>query len=275
MLRQRVITAVVLLLVLIVVLTVAKPWGFPAFALVAVGIVIAEWLALLGLSRQTTVVAAGVMVFVLWVVGSTPLVGQIGLWVMGIAAACWIALALFLFTTGRFPPSDRWRLPYALLALLLPSACWFALVEAYGIGLVFLLSLLAIVWAADIAAYFAGRAFGKRKLAPAISPGKTWAGAVGGAIAGMVLALVVVAIPAAVGNVFSVLALRVPLWVVLLIVAALVAMSIVGDLFESQLKRQRGVKDSGTLLPGHGGVFDRVDALLPVVPLAIVLVRLL
>ena len=186
----------------------------------------------------------------------------------------WLALALCLFIAGRFPPSDRWRLVYAGLALLLPAACWFALVAAYRNGLVFLISILAIVWAADIAAYFAGRAFGKKKLAPSISPGKTWAGAIGGAIAALIVAALIPAaialgLPQLSGSFFAVLGQRWPSIAVLAAVLVLVVLSIVGDLFESQLKRQHGVKDSGRLLPGHGGVFDRVDALLPVVPVAV------
>ena len=186
-------------------------------------------------------------------------------------AAVWLLLAACLFVTGRFPASDRWRIGYAALALLLPAGCWFALVAAYREGLVFLISILATVWAADIAAYFAGRAFGKKKLAPSISPGKTWAGAVGGAIAALVLTAIAAEFPQWSGSYFGVLAQRWPMVAVLAVVLALVVFSIVGDLFESQLKRQRGVKDSGRLLPGHGGVFDRVDALLPVVPIAVLL----
>ncbi len=274
MLKQRVITALVLLAVLIVVLTFARPWGFPAFALAAVAAVIGEWLALLGLSRTTSVVAAGVMVFVLWLVDASAWSAEVSSWVMAVASITWAALALTLFTTGRFPSAERWRLPHALLALLLPSACWFGLVAAYRSGLPFLLSLFATVWAADVAAYFTGRAFGKRKLAPTISPGKTWAGAAGGALAAMVLAGVVALMPSAADSFFSVLAARVSVPAMLVVVLGLVALSIVGDLFESQLKRQHGVKDSGRLLPGHGGVFDRVDALLPVVPIAMLLSRL-
>lgn len=269
MLKQRIATALVLLGVLIVALTAGRPYGFPIFALVLVGIVVAEWLRLLQISALTAAVAAAVLMFVLWIVDTTAWAGPVSRVVWIASTLVWFALAIGLFARGRFPPSDRWRLGYACLALLLPSACWFALVTAYRQGLVFLLSILAIVWAADIAAYFAGRAFGKRKLAPAISPGKTWAGAVGGASAAVLLAIVCLSVPQFGDSVFAVAGRRWPIVVVIGIALVLAALSIVGDLFESQLKRQCGVKDSGRLLPGHGGVFDRVDALLPIVPLAV------
>ncbi len=134
-------------------------------------------------------------------------------------------------------------------------------------------SILAAVWAADVAAYFAGRAWGKRKLAPSISPGKTWAGAVGGAVAAMLVALVCCEVPMLSDSFFATIGRRWSLGAALAVALVLAAFSIVGDLFESQLKRQRGVKDSSNLLPGHGGVFDRVDALLPIVPMALLLQR--
>ena len=271
MLKQRIITALVLLALLAVALTLGRPFGFPLFALALVGIVTGEWLQLLALSRRTSIVVAVVMAALLWVIDATSSMPAVPVVAWAASTLLWVGLAAVLFTTGRFPPSDRWRVGYVALALLLPSACWFALVAAYRQGLVYLVSILAIVWAADIAAYFAGRAFGKRKLAPAISPGKTWAGAVGGAVATLLLAVVAVAVPQLDESFFAELGRHWSLAIVLVVALLLTVLSVVGDLFESQLKRQRGVKDSGTLLPGHGGVFDRVDALLPIVPLALLL----
>ncbi|MEO8936027.1 MAG: phosphatidate cytidylyltransferase [Burkholderiaceae bacterium] len=275
MLRQRIITALVLLAVLMLALTLGRPFGFPIFALVMVGFVTGEWLQLLSLSKQTSIVVSGVMMFAMWMIDTTSAAHGVALVLWAAATLVWLALAVSLFVSGRFPPSDRWRMAYACLALLLPAACWFALVEAYRQGLVFLVSILAIVWAADIAAYFAGKAFGKRKLAPSISPGKTWAGAIGGAVATVLLAFVAMLTPVLSDSFFAVLAVRWrtgwPIVAVLAVTLLLVILSVVGDLFESQLKRQRGVKDSGRMLPGHGGVFDRVDALLPIVPVAMLL----
>jgi phosphatidate cytidylyltransferase len=133
---------------------------------------------------------------------------------------------------------------------------------------VFLISAMAIVWVADIGAYFAGRAFGRRKLAPEISPGKTWEGVAGGWLAVLVLAGISTQIPILADSFAPALQVRFgwPIWVVLM--SVLVAASVVGDLFESLMKRRAGVKDSSALLPGHGGVLDRIDALVPVMPLA-------
>ncbi len=213
------------------------------------------------------------MAFVLWIVDGSPYADRVAAASWAAAAVVWVALAAGLFASGRFPPSDRARLVYALLALLVPAACWFALVAAYRDGLVELLSILAVVWAADVAAYFAGRAWGRRKLAPSISPGKTWAGAVGGAVAAMAVAWVCCVVPSLSDSFFAIVGRRWSLVAALAVGLVLAVFSIVGDLFESQLKRQRGVKDSSNLLPGHGGVFDRVDALLPIVPMALLLQR--
>ena len=271
MLKQRIITALALLIVLAVALTIGRPYGFPVLALLLVGILIGEWLSLLRLSKLTSMVVAGVMMFVLWVVDTSGLSSNVALACCAAATVVWLALTAGLFASGRFPDTDRWRLAYAGLALLMPAAAWFGLVAAYRQGLVFMISILAIVWAADVAAYFAGRAFGKRKLAPSISPGKTWAGAIGGALAALALAIVALSAPQLADSFFAVIGRRWSWVVVLATTLSLVVVSVVGDLFESQLKRQRGVKDSGTLLPGHGGVFDRLDALLPIVPATLLL----
>ena len=123
-----------------------------------------------------------------------------------------------------------------------------------------LLSVLAIVWLADIAAYFAGRAFGKRKLAPSISPGKTWAGAWGAVVGVMIYGFLV-------SNWLSPM-FQSQTMIFALVLLALTVLSIVGDLFESLLKRNAGIKDSSNILPGHGGILDRIDALLFAAPVA-------
>jgi len=116
---------------------------------------------------------------------------------------------------------------------------------------------MAMVWVADISAYFAGRKFGKHKLAPGISPGKTWEG-VAGAVLGVLVYVVLVMAGSGMTQHYS----------LILFAMVGVALSVVGDLFESAIKRQAGVKDSGTLLPGHGGLLDRIDALTSTLPLA-------
>jgi phosphatidate cytidylyltransferase len=150
--------------------------------------------------------------------------------------------------------------------------CFVAIVALFMHSPLYLLSVMALVWIADIGAYFSGKAFGKRKLAPSISPGKSWEGAIGGGIAVLVIAAITIfAAPSApwLQDTFAVqLQLRRGWPMALLVLLVLVAASIVGDLFESQLKRRAGIKDSSNLLPGHGGVLDRIDALIPVLPFA-------
>jgi phosphatidate cytidylyltransferase len=139
--------------------------------------------------------------------------------------------------------------------VILPAALAFVILRPLEVLLVLLL-----VWIADTAAYFVGRAWGRHKLAPGISPGKTWEGALGGTAGALVYAIIL-------GTFIEGL-----LWVPYLLAAALLAvLSIVGDLFESAVKRQAAVKDSGTLLPGHGGILDRIDSATAALPVAALL----
>jgi phosphatidate cytidylyltransferase len=164
----------------------------------------------------------------------------------------------------RRPTAGRWSTLAAGMVVLL--ATWVALVELHSHSPWLVLAAMATVWIADTAAYFSGRRFGRRKLAPSISPNKTWEG-VWGAFAAVVLYALVLAMVSP----SAAIPARLSTTGTLAFVACAVlvaAVSIVGDLFESHLKRQAGVKDSGALLPGHGGVLDRVDALLAAMPLA-------
>lgn len=153
----------------------------------------------------------------------------------------------------------------------MPAAfvAWAVLAQMYiARGAAFVVSLLALVWVADIAAYFAGRAFGKRKLAPRVSPGKT----IAGAVAGVLGAVVWIGLSSLWDGTYGhALVARWSFWLALPLAAALGVLSIIGDLFESLLKRRAGRKDSSALLPGHGGVYDRIDAILPVAPFALIL----
>lgn len=164
---------------------------------------------------------------------------------------------------------------YSILGLIILPATWFALVFLRELGLVFLLSIMALVWVADIGAYFIGKAFGKHKLAAQISPGKSIEGAIGGlGLCYLYAFLCVVYLPLG-DTLFGALAIRFGWVAMFLMVTVLAAFSVFGDLFESQLKRLAGVKDSSHLLPGHGGVLDRVDALIPTMPIAALLAGLI
>ncbi|ETH86603.1 phosphatidate cytidylyltransferase-like protein [Bordetella pertussis STO1-CHOC-0018] len=160
-------------------------------------------------------------------------------------------------------------LGWTLFAIPAVLAAWSVLALMYlSRGGAYVVSLLALVWVADIAAYFAGRAFGKRKLAPRVSPGKT----VAGAVAGVLGAVAWIALSSQWDGTYGqALVERWSWWLALPAAALLGVVSIVGDLFESLLKRRAGRKDSSALLPGHGGVYDRIDAILPVAPLALLM----
>lgn len=141
-----------------------------------------------------------------------------------------------------------------------------AILRELGLGV--LLSVLIWVWAADIGAYFAGKGFGKHKLAPSLSPGKTIEGMLGGLFLVVLVSLFFIANDFWPLNYFSLLYQQIGLASMLFITLAGSLLSVIGDLFESQLKRLANVKDSSQLLPGHGGFLDRIDALLPVLPFA-------
>jgi phosphatidate cytidylyltransferase len=269
-LKQRVITAVVLLALLVGALA----WSTIAFELLATAIVAAalgEWMQLVGWPRGPAVAGAVVFGAVLFVVALVmpQWVEHALLPLSLLATIVWAALAVLLVQ----PDAMSVRMPRGVstvLAVLMMSAAWVALVHFLLEGVVVLLSVLVIVWVADTAAYFAGRAFGKRKLAPHISPGKTWAGVVGAVVAVIGVAAVAHVVAPGAGLLSN--RLLATLGVVgAVLLGAIVLLSIVGDLFESLLKRQAGVKDSSRLLPGHGGFYDRVDALLPTLPLAALL----
>jgi phosphatidate cytidylyltransferase len=280
MLRQRVITAVVLLALLLPALFAANPWYFVAFGLLFISAAGWEWARLNGAAGAGPALASGVLLALAcgaslpWLVsGQVPAV----LWQGGLLA--WLAGGAWALRGGppawsQRPPLLRWALGLALLWL-----AWLALAAGRIIGTNFLLSALCVVWAADIGAYFSGRAFGRRKLAPAISPGKSWEGVYGGVASVLLLAaLWLWAEPQLAGwtsgspSLFKLLLQRYGALGVVAGSLLLTALSVGGDLFESLVKRAAGVKDSSGLLPGHGGVLDRVDALLPVLPAALALV---
>ncbi|HEX3636872.1 MAG TPA: phosphatidate cytidylyltransferase, partial [Paraburkholderia sp.] len=187
------------------------------------------------------------------------------------AAIFWVIAGPYVLLRKPTLAQGAWRAFLFLAGIVVFVACWHALVAARMKGVPFVLSLLLLVWLADIGAYFSGKAFGKHKLAPAISPGKTWEGAIGGWLVVMIVAAAAVFWHAFEPTLYSALLAQLGAVRTLLALTLLVAFSVVGDLFESMMKRQAGVKDSSGLLPGHGGVLDRIDALLPVLPLAMLL----
>ncbi len=171
--------------------------------------------------------------------------------------------AIFWFLFAPICLLKSFKMPkivLAFLGLLLIGAFWAALICLRVIDATLLLSLMATIWIADSAAYFAGKQFGKHKLAPSISPGKTWEGVAGALVGVTIFAAIIV-----LGFGYHDLLIFPLFW-------AVAILGVMGDLFESMLKRQAGVKDSGNILPGHGGVLDRIDGLIPALPVAVILI---
>lgn len=281
MLKQRVITALVLLLILLPALFYPTPEPFALLALVLIAAAAWEWGRLNSCSQTVSLLGVLTCVLLCGLTWSMGLLYRSVPMVWSVAGGLWVLLGGWLLRKGvpvwsSVPAGLRWSAGLGAL-----WATWLAVAQARVIGINFLLSVLVLVWVADIAAYFAGKAFGGRfsaaKLAPSISPGKSWEGVWGGMVGVVVLALTWrwadQAWQLAVPSLYSRLGDH-GSWFLLLAVLFLATMSVVGDLVESLIKRSAGVKDSSGLLPGHGGVLDRVDALLPTLPLAMMLISL-
>ena len=283
MLRQRIITAVIMLAVLVAALWSASPVPFIVLALVMMAAAAWEW------ARLNGVQGAGALALGAAIVLACGLSWWAG-WVNEPFRAWWLVVALWVVVGGLLISVgvDGWsRVPAFLRLALGPAAlwvAWLAVVQARLVGVNFLLSVLALVAAADIAAYFAGRAFGgqlvARKLAPSISPNKSWEGVFGGMAGVLLLAALWIFFDRQIAPADWSRSLYSHLWqgggLVWLVpsVIALAGLSVVGDLVESLVKRAAGAKDSSQLLPGHGGVLDRIDAQLPTLPFAMALVTL-
>ena len=256
MLKARVITALALVAALLAVLFLAPA----AVAAAAFGLIAAlaawEWAGLMKVDKAGRVLYAGFVV-VSCITAWGQMAAFLDLWLLSVAF--WLLVAPFwLWRRWRLAANDF--VGYAVgWILIVPT--WAAMVALHERSPWLLLAAMALVWVADIAAYFTGRAFGRRKLAPAISPGKTWEGAIGAAAAVLAYGIVLMAVAGGAPSLALLLAAALALLLV-------TAVSIVGDLFESLIKRQAEVKDSSQLLPGHGGVLDRIDSLTATLPLA-------
>lgn len=277
MLGQRVLTAIVLLAILLPALFHPQAGYFNFVVLILISAAGWEWGKLNGAS-QMGAIGLGVLCLglctIAWFEGVLDNRQSLnGFW-LGMSAL-WVIGGAFLLRGG----ASLWRaMPDAVrlgIGPVLLLATWLAVAQARLIGINFLLSIFLLVWVADIFAYFAGKTWGgkftKSKLAPSISPGKSWEGVWGGVFGVAMLSQAWIWVDShyamASPSIFSMLSEKG--WTALVIlVLLLVAMSVVGDLVESLIKRSAGAKDSSGLLPGHGGVLDRVDALLPVFPIS-------
>ncbi len=265
MLKTRVITALVLVGVLLPSLFWLPQSAWALLTAAVIGVAAWEWGALLGwqqgarrlLGAATALICVGLAQVAPAALG----IGTFAPAAPWVVALYTLSVVFWIFLIPLWL-NRQWRLS-SLAGLLVGAVVllptWLALVQLRAVHPGVLLAVMALVWMADIAAYFAGRKFGRNKLAPSISPGKTQEGALGAFIGVMLYGLVI-------GH--FLLAGKVPLtaWMLALVLAT--AVSIIGDLFESLLKRKAGIKDSSNILPGHGGVLDRIDSLTSTLPLA-------
>jgi len=276
MLRTRVLTAVAILVLFVGMLFFAPANACALFVLAIALCACWEWSRLCGFSpaaQSIYLLVAGALGGAFWmfyVRADETRFATFALSLFAVAAAFWVLVAP-MWLRSKWKPAP---LVAGLAGALVVWPTWFAFVMLRDASPWLLLAVAAIVWIADIAAYFAGRRFGRHKLAPHVSPGKTWEGVAGAlagvALYGVLLALIAHGIETPLTPLFRA-AFGLPAIVAMLVLAAL---SVVGDLFESWMKRVAGRKDSSRLLPGHGGVLDRIDALtstLPVAALAITL----
>ena len=265
MLKERIATAIVLLAAFLSALFLLPTRQFAVVVAGVVGVGAFEWAAMTKVSKPARWLfsAACAALFGIGIWGfqaidpSRPEVAA----VHALSASFWIVVVPVWLARG-------WKMRSRIVALVVGAVvvlpAGFSVVSLHSVAPYVLLMVLAFVWIADVAAYFVGRAFGRHKLAPEISPGKTWEGVAGAMVATIIYAIICVMVSpqlSAIVNGGS--------WVLCFGVAALLcAVSIIGDLFESLMKRQANVKDSGALLPGHGGVLDRIDSVTATLPTA-------
>jgi phosphatidate cytidylyltransferase len=252
---SRVLTAILLLAVFVPAVLWAPAWLWATLMAGVVGMAAYEWARL---SRFPSLSARAYAVLLMLCAMALPHVlaadwPAFQMALIALAVAFWLFIAP-LWLLGHW--HANWTFLRAVVGVVLLLPTWAALLYLQAHSASMLIGVMAIVWIADSAAYFTGRRFGRHKLAPVISPGKTWEG-VGGALAAL----------AVYAGVLSLLA-GMPLWSLLLGVCGLLYVSVLGDLFESWIKRVSGMKDSGDVLPGHGGVLDRIDALTSTLPIA-------
>jgi phosphatidate cytidylyltransferase len=274
MLRTRIITAAILIVILLGALLTLPERGWVLFTLCISLVALWEWTRIAQFAGQAgrlflaTSALVGLVLFAAFVSPDNSVAGRMGEYAQ---SASYIAAAIFWIICVPLWLALRWRprnpLLLALTGWIIVFPTWFALITFHAYGRWYLLALMAVIWVADISAYFAGRAFGKHKLAPTVSPGKTWEG-VAGALLGVVIyaMLCVVALKHFGASSIPGISLDAPTLLVAFLLLAL--LSIVGDLFESWMKRGADLKDSSNLLPGHGGVLDRIDGLTSTLPTA-------
>ncbi len=264
MLKTRIMTACVLIAAFIPILFFSTHLFWAACMLLVSLVALFEWAKLINVTQGASVIYTivcgllGVAVLYLANEKGFHWLFYQSLSAFIIALGFWVLIVPVLLTKFVVIKS-KWLLLF--LGFLLIAPLWFALICAKVADPLLLLTLLASIWIADSAAYFAGKNLGKRKLAPSINPGKTWEGVIGALLAVSFFGAILYFTNVAGITVFPLL------WLV-------VVLSIMGDLFESLIKRQVNKKDSGNILPGHGGILDRIDGVIPSLPIAILMIYL-
>ena len=270
MLADRIRTALTLAIVFVLVSTQSSAFYFSIIISVTIILMGWEWAALAGFATKPlkvlwTTCLGIILILIYLAMGITSLNAEINTWfgmnILVFGALFWICCPLMLYVYPKY--SAIWNTRYIISILgmfaLIPAWCGMILLKYFDSSGLLILLLVILVAAADVGAYFSGKAFGRRKLALKLSPNKTWEGVLGG-----FLSCLAIAIPLT--YYFAPALVEVNAMSFLLFNVSVVFFSIIGDLLESMLKRNQGIKDSGSLLPGHGGILDRVDGLLAVIP---------
>jgi len=264
LLKQRVQTAIVLVPLLLAGLFLLPGEGWQLLTCLPIAIAAGEWARLCGFRSRHRIAYIGILVASCLGFVAVFSSARYASLVAGLSSLLFVVALMFWAIAAPFWLHRGWHLrqPLALgvvgWIVLVPMWLAAACLQRYPW---LLLAVLMVVWIADTAAYFSGRRFGRRKLAPQISPGKTWEGVIGALAAVLIYGLVASYVMQPGAMTYDRLA-------ALIFVAVLTILSIVGDLFESWIKREAGAKDSGSLLPGHGGVLDRIDSLTAALPFA-------
>ena len=264
----RIVTALVLIAGVLAALFLSRPLGWGVVVLLVVLGAAHEWARLAGFARNGWMVFVGGTLVLGINLLFNPVVGFEEGWPTGVVLAVCGAATLFWLLVATPWVLFRWQpaspLVLAIAGWVVLMGAFVAIVDLQARSPWLVLAAMAIVWIADTAAYFAGRRYGRHKLAPQISPGKTWEGVAGAVVAVACYAGALAPFASSAGYRGAGGVAMVALWMAFAVALAL--LSVIGDLYESLLKRHAGVKDSGALLPGHGGILDRVDALLAAMP---------
>lgn len=282
MLKQRVITAIILIVVLIVATTLLSPFYFALFLTPVVLIAAWEWGGFIGLdskeARTSYCVTIALMLFGLFfLLGIRPTATALDatrvvpLLLLGLVFWCLSLFVLWGYPGNRNLWNDPSRIATMGIFSLIPT--WIGLVQLKYLQTegYYLLALIVLVAAVDIGAYFVGSSFGRRKLAPDLSPKKSWEGVWGGLAACVLLGCALIWLLDSHMQRLS----TIQFLILLLLTALITILSVVGDLLESMLKRNQSIKDSGAILPGHGGILDRVDGLMAATPVFVLLIMLM